>query len=233
MLWIIVVLMILRSLNVFVLPYGSEGQAPSGGEELLTMVLTLSAIISGPAGMGNRMDALLHAVSAGEEYLSDRFPDRDLTTLRVHNRTRQIGGVVSRRRQHRSKGPTATRATGTWVGAVFYNARPMVAWSRRHFLMIPLLAACASAPEEPRLQPNVVLFVSDTHRWGAMSFTQTPQVHTPNMELLRDQGVSLDRHLRESAHVHPVPGTPDDWPVAISARIDGQPHVACPACRHA
>ena len=45
-LWIIVVLMTLRSLNVFVLPYGSEGQAPSGGEELLTMVLTLSAIIS-------------------------------------------------------------------------------------------------------------------------------------------------------------------------------------------
>lgn len=49
-LWIIVVLMILRSLNVFVLPYGSEGQAPSGGEELLTMVLTLSAIISVPLG---------------------------------------------------------------------------------------------------------------------------------------------------------------------------------------
>ncbi|MCY4594701.1 MAG: sulfatase-like hydrolase/transferase [Bryobacterales bacterium] len=70
----------------------------------------------------------------------------------------------------------------------------MFAWSRRHCLMIALLAACASAPEEPHVQPNVVLFVSDTHRWGAMSFTQTPHVQTPNMELLRDQGVSLDRH---------------------------------------
>ena len=45
-LWIIVALMTLRSLNVFVLPYGSEGQAALRGEELLATVLTLSAIIS-------------------------------------------------------------------------------------------------------------------------------------------------------------------------------------------
>ena len=45
-LWIIVALMTLRSLNVFVLPYGSEGQSPLRDEELLATVLTLSAIIS-------------------------------------------------------------------------------------------------------------------------------------------------------------------------------------------
>ena len=45
-LWISVALMTLRSLNVFVLPYRSDGKAPLGGEELLGIVLTLSAIIS-------------------------------------------------------------------------------------------------------------------------------------------------------------------------------------------
>lgn len=58
-----------------------------------------------------------------------------------------------------------------------------------------VLAACSVAPEGMDSQkPNVVLFVSDTHRWGAMSFTQTPQVLTPDLERLSRQGVSLDRH---------------------------------------
>lgn len=57
-----------------------------------------------------------------------------------------------------------------------------------------LLAACGASQPEPAGPPNVVLFVSDTHRWGAMSFTQTPQIATPNMERLKEQGVSLDRH---------------------------------------
>ncbi len=35
---------------------------------------------------------------------------------------------------------------------------------------------------------------SDTHRWGAMSFTQTPQVQTPAMERLKTEGVSLQRY---------------------------------------
>lgn len=45
-LWIIVALMTLRSVNVFLLPYGNEGQPPLEGKELLATVLTLSAIIS-------------------------------------------------------------------------------------------------------------------------------------------------------------------------------------------
>ena len=28
-------------------------------------------------------------------------------------------------------------------------------------------------------RPNVIFFFSDTHRWGAMSYTQTPAVQTP------------------------------------------------------
>ena len=65
----------------------------------------------------------------------------------------------------------------------------------RCFLVLLLLIACSAVPdEENRDTPNVVLFVSDTHRWGAMSFTQTPLVQTPNLERLRNQGVALDRH---------------------------------------
>ena len=56
------------------------------------------------------------------------------------------------------------------------------------------LASCGSLLTEPEELPNVVLFVSDTHRWGAMSFTHSPHVETPNLERLKQQGVSLDRH---------------------------------------
>lgn len=58
-----------------------------------------------------------------------------------------------------------------------------------------LTSACSPVPDvEQQERPNVLVFVSDTHRWGAMSFTQTPQVDTPNLEQLSRQGVSLDRH---------------------------------------
>lgn len=58
-----------------------------------------------------------------------------------------------------------------------------------------LLAACGGdAPPVPDGAPNVVVFLSDTHRWGSMSFTQTPAVRTPNMERLAKEGVSVDRH---------------------------------------
>lgn len=65
---------------------------------------------------------------------------------------------------------------------------------RSLLLVIPILGACSALPDEAPARPNVLLFVSDTHRWGAMSFTQTPQVQTPSMDVLRNQGVSLDRH---------------------------------------
>ena len=68
--------------------------------------------------------------------------------------------------------------------------------TNRRWLLALLLAAACSAPRDQGStgRPNVVVFASDTHRWGAMSFTQTPQVETPNLERLQAQGVSLDRH---------------------------------------
>jgi arylsulfatase A-like enzyme len=63
------------------------------------------------------------------------------------------------------------------------------------FVAITLLAACGSTPApEPPTPPNVVYIQSDTHRWGAMSFTLTPEVVTPNMATLASQGASLDRY---------------------------------------
>lgn len=45
-LWIAVVLMVLRSMRVFVFPMASEGQPPLSGEELPGVRLTLSGIVS-------------------------------------------------------------------------------------------------------------------------------------------------------------------------------------------
>ena len=53
-----------------------------------------------------------------------------------------------------------------------------------------LSTSCQGDAAPPK--PNVVYFFSDTHRWGAMSFTQTPQVQTPHMEALKNRGVSFD-----------------------------------------
>ena len=61
-------------------------------------------------------------------------------------------------------------------------------------VLLLLTLSCGSEPEAPAAPPNVVYIQSDTHRWGAMSFTQTPQVQTPNMAKLASQGVSLDRY---------------------------------------
>ena len=52
--------------------------------------------------------------------------------------------------------------------------------------------ASGTAPRR-KDKPNVIYFFSDTHRWGAMSFTQTPQVETPYMERMRDDGISMNR----------------------------------------
>ncbi len=61
-------------------------------------------------------------------------------------------------------------------------------------LVIVVAICCGPGSTQPVQPPNIVLFVSDTHRWGAMSFTQTPQVETPNMEQLKQEGVSLNRY---------------------------------------
>ncbi|MCH8182158.1 MAG: sulfatase-like hydrolase/transferase [Proteobacteria bacterium] len=48
-------------------------------------------------------------------------------------------------------------------------------------------AGCG-APPAPK-KPNIVFLFSDTHRWGALPWTQTPAVQTPHMEAMRDRGV--------------------------------------------
>ena len=63
--------------------------------------------------------------------------------------------------------------------------------------LLLLASACGPAvvpPPEPSSAPNVVFIMSDTHRWGAMSMTQTPAVGTPNLEAIARQGVSLNRY---------------------------------------
>lgn len=56
------------------------------------------------------------------------------------------------------------------------------------------LASCSPQEVVETKLPNVLYIQSDTHRWGAMSFTQTPAVVTPNMEKLASEGASLDRY---------------------------------------
>ena len=55
-------------------------------------------------------------------------------------------------------------------------------------------ASCGTPPAREPTRPNIVYVVSDTHRWGAMSFTQTPAVVTPNLERLAREGVSFNRY---------------------------------------
>ena len=72
--------------------------------------------------------------------------------------------------------------------------------SRRNFLASASAAAGAVAlPRVLRAQeaaagrrPNVVYVFSDEHRWHSMSFTDMPEVKTPNMAKLAQQGVSFD-----------------------------------------
>lgn len=60
--------------------------------------------------------------------------------------------------------------------------------------VLAMAASCANPPAPETRSPNVVYILSDTHRWGAMSFTQTPAVQTPNLERLAREGVSFNRY---------------------------------------
>ena len=62
-------------------------------------------------------------------------------------------------------------------------------------LLALVLLACGGSGVTPSPEkPNVVYILSDTHRWGAMSFTQTPGVQTPNLQTLKEQGASFNRY---------------------------------------
>lgn len=64
--------------------------------------------------------------------------------------------------------------------------------TRRAFLVSAgagVVAAPAAMGRVPRRRPPNVLFLfSDEHRWQSMSFTELPEVHTPNMARLAEEG---------------------------------------------
>jgi len=71
---------------------------------------------------------------------------------------------------------------------------------RRTFLEATAGAAVlATAPSVMRAagaagrKPNVIFAFSDEHRWQSMSFTELPQVHTPNMARLAEEGAHFTR----------------------------------------
>lgn len=59
---------------------------------------------------------------------------------------------------------------------------PAAAW-----LLPASLAHCTTAAESPR--PNVVVILTDDHRWDAMSNMGHPLVKTPNLDRIRSEGV--------------------------------------------
>ncbi len=67
--------------------------------------------------------------------------------------------------------------------------------SRRTFLKgsaAALAATSTAGIASAARKPNVVYLFSDEHRWHSMSFTETPEVQTPNMAALAKQGVSFN-----------------------------------------
>ena len=79
-------------------------------------------------------------------------------------------------------------------------------------------------------KPNMIFFYSDTHRWGAMSHTQTPAVHTPFMTQMKNKGVSMDRCYSTLPICSPYRGIlmSGRWPweqgmMANHTRLDNRP----------
>jgi len=51
--------------------------------------------------------------------------------------------------------------------------------------------AYGGSPTDASRRPNVIYAFSDEHRWQSMSFTEMPQVKTPNMAALAGQGINF------------------------------------------
>ena len=65
-------------------------------------------------------------------------------------------------------------------------------FNRREFLEVAGSALATPLESAQGRGPNIVYVLSDTHRWGATPFTQTPGVRTPSMDQLRREGVSFN-----------------------------------------
>ncbi|MFP4379341.1 MAG: sulfatase-like hydrolase/transferase [Candidatus Sumerlaeia bacterium] len=61
------------------------------------------------------------------------------------------------------------------------------------------LASChstrlfAQAPQSPQKKPNILYLFSDEHRYFSMSFSQMPQIDTPNMKRMAREGICFDQ----------------------------------------
>ena len=56
---------------------------------------------------------------------------------------------------------------------------------------IPGLLVAGTSRAKPA-KPNVIYIFSDTHRWCSMSFTETPQAHTPHMAAMKRAGANMN-----------------------------------------
>jgi len=69
------------------------------------------------------------------------------------------------------------------------------ALSRRRFLALTAAGVAVSAApgvlQAAQRPPNVIYAFSDEHRWQSMSFTETPEVRTPNMARMAAEGVQF------------------------------------------
>lgn len=63
------------------------------------------------------------------------------------------------------------------------------------FVYLPSLARAENQSTTGDNKPNVIFCFSDEHRWHSMSFTEMPELITPNMSLLASQGVSFNNAI--------------------------------------
>ena len=63
------------------------------------------------------------------------------------------------------------------------------------FLFICFLGnGCSPANDSSRVQPNIVIILTDDQGWGDLSLNGNPMVQTPNIDQLATQGVFLDNY---------------------------------------
>lgn len=63
----------------------------------------------------------------------------------------------------------------------------------RALLLATLLLGCGRT--DPATAPNVVVLLSDEHRWQSLGHTQMPELHTPQLDRLAAEGASFSRTI--------------------------------------
>jgi len=63
----------------------------------------------------------------------------------------------------------------------------------RALLLATLLLSCSEAP--PTSAPNVIVLLSDEHRWQSLGHTQMPELETPQLDRLAVEGASFSQTI--------------------------------------